>query len=94
MQETWGRFLGREDPLEKGLATCKGQGESPVYWVGLVLERQKISLFLSLVSPQQIAQEVSEHDCVVGGQAGAGGDSSEHGVCCLHPAMASGLIEP
>ena len=22
------------------------------------------------------------------------GDSSEHGVCCLHPAMASGLIEP
>lgn len=32
-----------------------------MYWVRLVLERQKISLFLSVVSPQQIAQEVSEH---------------------------------
>ena len=22
MQETWVRFLGQEDPLEKGMATC------------------------------------------------------------------------
>ena len=32
VQETWGRFLGREDPLEKGMATHSSRLAWSIPW--------------------------------------------------------------
>lgn len=40
---------------------CDLGEESSVWWVGLILGRRKLSFFLLVLSPQKIAQEVSEH---------------------------------
>ena len=32
MQETWVRSLGRENPLEKGMATCSGMFAGEIPW--------------------------------------------------------------
>ena len=32
MQETWVRFLGQEDPMEKGMATCSSILAWSILW--------------------------------------------------------------
>ena len=34
VQETWGQFLGREDPLEKGMATHSSRLAWSIPWTG------------------------------------------------------------
>ena len=42
MQETWVRSLGREDPLEKGLATHSSTQAWRILWMGRLVGLQSV----------------------------------------------------